>query len=91
MTGGGDLPVSDTGPWPVAGDGQIDRPKELAMTDKYETTAQPAPRGPRVEQHERGWRAYCPDCTWNSGNLPFPDPDAALHMYRLHQELCEGR
>lgn len=31
--------MSDTGPWTVAGDGQVDRPGKLvAMTDKYETT-----------------------------------------------------
>lgn len=43
---------------------------------------------PRLEQWDRGWRVYCPDCAWSSKSLPFPDPDAALHCLTLHKVLC---
>jgi hypothetical protein len=36
------------------------------------------------------WRAFCGDCAWSSGTLPFPNPDAALHMHTLHKVLCKG-
>jgi hypothetical protein len=41
----------------------------------------------RVEQWERGWRAYCPDCLWDTKDMPFPDPDAALHALALHRAI----
>lgn len=45
---------------------------------------------PRLEQWERGWRVYCPRCSWNSKDLPFPNPDDALHVLTLHAVVCKG-
>lgn len=32
------------------------------------------------------WRAVC-ECGWSSRQLPFPDPDSALHVGRLHDAV----
>jgi len=47
------------------------------------------PLEPFTNRHGKHcWRSKC-DCGWTSRDLPFPDPDAALHALALHKVLCK--
>jgi len=39
--------------------------------------------------HDMGgwWQSRC-SCGWTSKTLPFPDPDAAYHVARLHDAVA---
>lgn len=40
--------------------------------------------------HDMGgwWQARCGGCRWTSKTLPFPNPDAALHVAHLHDAVA---